>query len=171
MSYKLTIEFKTKQELLDFLSESKTSQGTIASDFNKASEDTNTAAIEPKVEAPKKAPTKKAPAKEVVVETKSEPAAPVNEPVVEPKAPVVEAPVNRDALVKRATELVAELKKAGLHDAEVMPEIHKVYTEAGCPLNLRISQFDDVQLVRFMPLFEKKVKEVQSSKTATASFI
>jgi hypothetical protein len=73
-------------------------------------------------------------------------------------------------LIAKATKLVGDLKASGIKDEEVMPNIHAVYAEAGCPLNLRISQFDDASLVKFIPLFEKKVNSIVKPAVAS-SFI
>jgi hypothetical protein len=70
---------------------------------------------------------------------------------------------------------VGQLKSTGIADDKVMPAIHQVYHEAGCPINLKISQLEDDLLEKFIPLFEAKVNQIVSeksaAKTAPASFI
>lgn len=178
MSYKLSITFNTFQELSDFVKVHGTSVigGTIEAAPKTATHFSDVGTPATVTEA--KAPAKKAPAskkeKEAPVEVESKPASAPAQPPVQQEVSAPSAPVekfDRDGAIKKATELVAEIKASGIADTEVMPNIHAVYTEAGCPLNLRISQFDDVQLSRFLPLFAKKVASIVASQKTETSFI
>lgn len=125
------------------------------------------AVIEEKVVA-KKPAVKKAQVKDEVVVQE---AAPV---VAEVKTPAP-APFDRASALDIAVRLVAVLKATGIADNDIMPAIHEVYAQAGCDIALKISQFDDVSLARFIPLFEQRVNAIAAKAKAapesSASFI
>lgn len=166
--YKLSVEFKSVSDLQAFIGKLDTTTVSIeATAITKASED-----------APKSAAKKKAPIKEVeaeVIPSTQVAAGPVNipyEPRVQPEVSKVSTPVapelDRAAAIVKATQLVNALKASGIGDDKIMPNIHEVYAQAGCPLNLKISQFDDVSLARFIPLFEAKVNAIVNAPRPAA---
>jgi len=170
--FKFSAEFKTIQDLVSFVSTLGVGQLEKASVEtkveSKVEEKQELAEVPPVIESPKK----KVAAKKVV---KIE--APVEEEMEEVQSPFTETtpePVDFDrvAAIAKATELVAVLKKTGISDDKIMPAIHEVYAQAGCALNLKISQFDDESLEKFIPLFELKVNSIaatQASKPVSTS--
>jgi len=173
--YKLTIELKTTEELINFVS--KLNSPLSASLEVKPVIKEEVVAVEevsfggqelppviedkPKAKKPK---AKTVEVKEEMIEVQS----PFKETVVE------FTPIDRDALIAQATSLVGKLKSSGISDDKIMPAIHEVYAQAGCALNLKISQFNDESLAVFIPLFEAKVKSIVTQVSAPkqeASFI
>jgi hypothetical protein len=162
--YKFEASFETLGDLVAFTNTLGVGQ------VNKLSE-TKSAPVEVQAEKPPvievKAPkvtkpkAEKAPAKEEMIEVESPF---VNTP------PVAEVAFDRAAALAKATELVGKLKASGIADGDLMPKIHEVYAVAGCPVNLKIGQFDDAALARFIPLFEEKVASIVSAP-ANGSFI
>jgi hypothetical protein len=120
---------------------------------------------------------------EVIEEKKPVAKKPVEKKVVEKKVEVKEeiapveiaAPFDRTSALEIAVRLVAVLKATGIADNDIMPAIHEVYAQAGCDIALKISQFDDVSLSKFIPLFEQKVNAIATKAKAapesSASFI
>lgn len=168
--FKLTIEFKSNEELTDFV------VNNLGNKVRKISEVAEVKQVkeEPVAELPpvieKKAPAKKA-AKQKPVEVEAEELEEVESPFVAATKP----PFDREGAIVTAQKLVGQLKATGIADDKVMPAIHQVYHEAGCPINLKISQLEDDLLEKFIPLFEAKVNQIVSeksaAKTAPASFI
>jgi dihydropteroate synthase len=147
--YSLTVNFKTVEELQDYL-KGKVEHLEVKEVM---------AEIPPVIEDKK---TAKKPAKKAApVEVKEE--------VVEPEFEEVESPfqevelvIDREKAIATAQKLVGQLKATGIPDSDLMPAIHEVYAQAGCPVNLKISQLDDIQLSKFIPLFELKVNSIVS---------
>lgn len=179
--YKLTIEFKDLNELTKFVLGDQSAKGTIAKEVDDEPNQVE-AEIVPELPAKKSAlRTKKteakAPSEEPVTE-KPVPSVvieqpPIIKPIVQPKAPTPSAHVefDRAKAIARATELVNALKASGIADDQLMPNIHAVYAQAGCPLNLRISQFDTPSLEKFLPLFEQKVASLVKPAVPAGAFI
>lgn len=190
--YKLTIEFPSKQDLINFLAEDSNS-GHLTQTVKveaPAAKEFPAGPVEEKTPAQKGAETKARKAAEAkAAEEAARAASPSNtapsvpdeqhgyaQPTVQPSKPVVDSGAvafDRAAALAKATTLVGVLKSTGLADAQIMPTIHEVYAHAGCPTNLKVSQFDDAQLQRFLPLFEQKVNLLsnQPKQQPTGSFI
>jgi hypothetical protein len=159
--YSLTINFKTVEELQDYL-KGKVEHSEVKEVMPE---------VPPVIE--EKKPAKKPAKKAAPVEVKEE--------VVEPEFEEVESPfqevelvIDRTKAIETAQKLVAKLKETGIPDGDLMPAIHEVYAQAGCPINLKISQLEDAQLSKFIPLFELKVSSIvekASKPKASASFI
>jgi hypothetical protein len=156
--YSLTVNFSSIEELQEYL-KGKATTLEMPADVPPV--------IDEKKPAPKKAaPKKAAPKVEVQAEEVFEE---VESPFVEP-----EVVVDREKAIATAQKLVGQLKATGIADADLMPAIHEVYSQAGCPINLKISQLEDSQLAKFIPLFEAKVSSIvakSKAPTANASFI
>jgi hypothetical protein len=115
------------------------------------------AKVEPKAPKAKKEKVE-APVKEEMIEVES--------PFAK-QAPAEEPAFDRASALAKATELVGKLKASGIADGDLMPKIHEVYAIAGCPVNLKIGQFDDAALSRFIPLFEQKVASIVGAPSAS----
>jgi hypothetical protein len=162
--YSLTVNFQTLEDLANYVlkQQGKLHQVQIKEEVELPAE------IPPVIEekkTPKKSSKKAAPKVEVEVE--------VEEDFEEETSPFSQS-FDREGAIVTAQKLVAQLKETGIADDKIMPQIHEVYKQADCPINLKISQLDDEQLAVFIPLFEMKVKSitasVKGSKTS-ASFI
>jgi|688.fasta_scaffold218068_3 hypothetical protein len=164
--FKLTVSFETIEDLNHYVQELRGKQTQTQSQVEFPKD------IPPVIEE-KKPAKKSAPKKSAPVEVKQEVEAEFEEvesPFVEPQKP----PFDRDGAIANAQKLVAQLKGTGIADDKLMPAIHEVYAQAGCPINLKISQLSDEQLSVFIPLFELQVKSIVSKTKAaqtTASFI
>lgn len=182
-SYKLSITFNTFAELSDFVKNhgAKVMGGevmAIPGEIKKEADAPNYEKEEVKTEKKSNLRTKKEKVEKEpeVVEASPSVSSPTpqpepSKPAVQPESVVAKAQVapeiDRASAIAKATQLVNQLKASGLPDGEIMPNIHAVYQQAGCPLNLRISQFDDVQLSRFLPLFEQKVSSIVNAQPAS----
>jgi Zn-dependent metalloprotease len=156
--YSLTVNFKTVEELQDYL-KGKVEHSEVKQVMP---------GVPPVIE--EKKPAKKPAKKAAPVEVKEEP----EFEEVESPFQEVELVIDRDKAIATAQKLVGQLKATGIADDKLMPAIHEVYAQAGCPVNLKISQLDDSQLSKFIPLFELKVNSIVSAtKVAqtSASFI
>ncbi len=156
--YRLSIEFKNLEELTSFVVRQGNGESVTAAKI-----DVVPAAKVEEVKPEVKLEVKAAPAKKAVEKKAVEVVVP--EPV---KAEVVIPAIDRAAYIAKATSLVATLKTTGLADDQLMPKVHEVYAQANCPLNLRISQLSDEQLISFLPLFEAKVASIVASKKENA---
>jgi len=167
--YKFEASFTTLADLVAFTNTLGVGQ------VNKLSE-AKVIKEEVKTEAPLEFQTEKPPVIEAkapkVVKVKTEKAP--KEEMIEVESPFAKtAPVepevifDRAAALAKATELVAKLKASGIADGDLMPKIHEVYAIAGCPVNLKIGQFDDSALSRFIPLFEQKVASIIGAPSAS----
>lgn len=158
--YSLTVNFQTLEDLAYYVKEQ---QGKLHHVGIKEEPVELPAEIPPVIEEKK---SKKA-------SKKAAPKVEVEEDFEEEASPFVES-FDREGAIATAQKLVAQLKETGIADDKIMPQIHEVYKQADCPINLKISQLDDEQLAVFIPLFEIKVKSIvspaKSSKTP-ASFI
>lgn len=169
--YKLTLEISSHAELIALVM--KLGPSAIKADLKVT--EVSTPAI-PEEETVTTEVINDAPApKKAAVRNRAPKAAEKKEEMIEVESPFV-APVsfNRDLAIARATELVGKLKASGIKDTEVMPHIHEVYKQAGCDLTLRIGQFEDADLQRFLPLFEQKVSDIvvpEKPKSTAQSFI
>lgn len=175
--YKLSIEFKTIEDLASFVQ--KNSGSVIGSVVEKAAEITEVEAQPIPVEKKeKKTKAKKNDHAEVMEEVPSPFAqaqvqASVRQAV---QAPVQQAPAfDRAGAIAKATELVNKLKSTGLPDDQIMPNVHMVFDQVGCDRSLRISQLDDSSLSKFLPAFEHMVNtkfaQASAPQQPTASFI
>lgn len=146
--YKLTIEFKTLEELKAF-SENLGAK-TAAKVIQHAEESQNEVK---ESAAPKKAPAKKAPAVEAPVEAPA--------PVTPKAAPAKAAPaIDKQALVVEAQELVNALKDSGHPTDQILPVINDAFKECGIAIGQRISALDDASLAKFMPIFRATVEKI-----------
>lgn len=145
--YKLTIEFKTLEELKDFSAKLGGGVKTVAVEAQDEVKE---------VQAPKPAATrttKPKPVAEAVV------AEVVPTPVqVAPAAPSI----GKEALVAQATVLVGKLKASGIAESQIMPTINGAFNAAGIPVGQKISALDELSLVKFMPIFEAAVNSIIS---------
>lgn len=161
--YSLTINFKTLEELNQYINQDKTTARITTPEPVKY--DVEVPPVIEVKEPPKKRGRK--PAEEVKPE-------PEFEQVEFPFVAVQKPPFDRDAAIAKAQKLVAELKGTGIADDKLMPAIHEVYAQAQCPIHLKISQLSDDQLSEFIPMFEQKVKAIVAntkSQPTSASFI
>lgn len=161
--YSLTVNFQTLADLAHYVQEQqgKLHQVQIKEEVELPAE------IPPVIEEKKAKKSSKKAAPKVEVEED------VEEDMEVETSPFVKS-FDRQGAIDTAQTLVSKLKDTGIADDKIMPQIHEVYKQADCPINLKISQLDDEQLAVFIPLFEMKVKSiiasVKSSKTP-ASFI
>jgi hypothetical protein len=166
--YSLTINFETLSDLANYVEEQ---QGKLHQVQVKEEKVSLPLDIPPVIE--EKKPVKKAPKKSAPVEVKQEPEVEVEFEEVESPF-VAQPPSYLETAIATAQKLVAQLKATGIADDKLMPAIHEVYAQAGCPIQLKISQLSNDQLAKFIPMFEQKVSSiVASSKTpsSAASFI
>jgi len=160
--YKLTVEFKTNQELADFV----VKIGGVTPDMNV--KHIMPVVTEPaNVEVPKeKKPAKK---KETIVHKEETIEVP---PVIEtPKAaPVV---VDRDAIIAKSTAIIQGLQKT-MQGAGIAAALAQIYVDTDCPAGTKISQLSDEELSRFFPAFSAYAAEKSGAKkveTQTQSFV
>ena len=161
--YSLTVNFQTFADLAHYVQEQ---QGKLHQVQIKRVEVELPAEIPPVIEEKKAKKSSKKVAPKIEVEED------VEEDMEVETSPFVK--FDRQGAIDTAQTLVSKLKDTGIADDKIMPQIHEVYKQADCPINLKISQLDDEQLAVFIPLFEMKVKSiiasVKGSKTP-ASFI
>ena len=164
--FKLTVTFETLEDLNHYVQELRGKQTQTQSQVELPKD------IPPVIEE-KKPAKKSAPKKSAPVEPKVEVEAEFEE-VESPFVAATKPPFDREGAIANAQKLVAQLKGTGIADDKLMPAIHEVYAQAGCPIHLKISQLDDEQLSTFIPLFELKVKAIVANTKAqqtSASFI
>ena len=138
--YKLTIEFKTLEELQAFSNKlGGTTYAPTVQDMNEVKEAKKSAAP--------KAP--KAAAKTQEAELP---------PAIGPATQITTG--NKEALLAHATALVDKLKKSGIAENQIMPTINGAFQTAGIPVGQRISALDEQSLVKFMPIFEAAVNSI-----------
>lgn len=155
--YKLTVELKDNQELMDFVIK----LGGLPS----SAKVVETPVIVPEVveEKPKKA-AKEPKAVKAVQETVA--AAQVQEelPPVIPSLPAFD----RDGAIAKATETIKTLNQS-MSGPEIAKILADVYVKAECPAGTKISLLSDEQLQRFMPQFLSRV--AAGNKSPESSFI
>lgn len=163
--YKLTIEVESHEELIEVVQ--RLGDHATGGELQAGSATTEKPA-RPSRSRGKKTTTSTAETMEDVP-SKFAAQAPVTAHVPQAAAPQA-APatpgIDRSAYLQRATELVGILKSAGVQDEQVMPQIHQVMAQAGCPTNVKVSGLSDDQLVHFLPAFERKVQELVQAARA-----
>lgn len=141
--YKLTIEFKTAEELNSFTSKLGQKSAPVEA-VNEVKE------VEIKKPIAAKAPKAATKVPEVEIP-----------PVI--VAAVQAAPsIGKEALVAQAQVLVNNLKASGIAESQIMPTINGAFQAAGIPVGQRISALDELSLVKFMPIFELAVNSIIS---------
>jgi hypothetical protein len=142
--YKLTIEFKTAEELNSFTS-NLGRKSTPVEAINEVKE------VEAKKPIAPKAPKAAAKVQEIEI------------PAVIVAPTLAAAPsIGKEALVAQAQVLVNALKASGIAESQIMPTINGAFTAAGIPVGQRISALDELSLVKFMPIFELAVNSIIS---------
>ena len=147
--YSLTLNFNTKEELISYLNGEKNEEKAEVAVVKKAAKAKKAEEVQelpPKIEeAPKNvfvAPEKQA------------------------------EPFDRDGALKQAAGLIQKIKALNIADDAIMPIVHGIYNQIGADLSLKVSQFDDVVLAKFLPMFEAKVASLEAEKNkAPVSFI
>jgi hypothetical protein len=142
--YNLSIEFKTVQELADFVAKFGVPTHSKVEPIPEDKKKAKVKAVEPEVIAPV-----------------------IPEPV-EVKAP----PFDRDGAIAKATDVIKQLSSI-IEAPQLAQTLSDLYVEAGCPIGTKIGKLDDICLARFMPVFLKKAEEIKkASKPAqSGSFI
>lgn len=142
--YKLSIDFKTAEELINFVTK-------LGAPINSVI-DVVPAALPPVIEEAKPKKVKKE--------------QPVELPPELPKAEIKLPSFDRDAAIAKATEVIQEL--SSLVESPVLAQtLADLYVEAGCPIGTKISKLEDSLLEKFMPLFLKKASELKNKKQAS----
>lgn len=147
--FKLSVEFKTTQELADFIVKLGGAPTSLK--------------VEEEKEVPKEKKAKK-------VEEKKEAPVMVEAPAVVPPELPAKPAFDRGAAITLATETIKELTTLGVSGADLAQHLANLYTLAQCPIGVKISQLDDEQLAKFLPLFTEKASELKKP-AQNASFI
>ena len=155
--YKLTVEFKTNQELADFV----VKIGGVTPDMNV--KHIMPVAAEPvQAEAPVKEKKTKA-KKETVVDQGAEVEVP----------PVIEAPakkvIDRDSIIKAVTSGIQELSAKGMKGPQLAKELGDIYVQTDCPAGTKIGQLEDDALARFFPAFKAFLAQINGQTLASES--
>lgn len=156
--YKLSIDFKSNEELATFVAKLGGLPSEVKVSTAKDSDSTGIVnlGLAPKV----KTKAEKAVSETVAsAQKKVEPVAELP-PVIEAKVPTFD---RADAIAK-ATETVRELSTT-IEGPQLAQHLADIYVEAGCPIGVKISQLDDENLSKFIPLFLQKAKGIKASQS------
>lgn len=148
--YKVTVEFQTKEEMIEFFSEKKAEVVEEA----------------PKKKTKKKTAKKAAPKKEEPEIVEPEVVEPeiVQEPATQPSPS--QAAFNRDACLQKITGDINDLQNAGVEGNAIANMIASIFASLG-EAQRKIGELDDSTLISFKIAFDKEVQALKPQEAAS----
>lgn len=153
--YKVTVEFKTREEMLEFFSADKKVEAVEEAPKKTAKKKTSKKS-EPKKEEPKQEEPKQ---EEVVVEPEI-----VQEPATQPSPG--QAAFNREACLGNVSAVISDLQNKGVDGNAIANMIASIFASLG-EAQRKISELDDSTLINFKIAFDKEAPALMPQQAAS----